>query len=188
MTNAFISKKNKKMVKIKTAMEKLQRSLQLGKKFPTSSTSASDADVDDGYEAGIYGDNSGGWVPKDVKEGHFAVVAVDEEYGLAKRFVVPLRCLTHPTFLALLERAAEEYGFDHGGALTIPCRLSEMERILAEGWEKGRGPSRKVNWRTMLTKMYVRIIHWTLDYKTLYAPLYYEEGIKGGGVEEGGDV
>ncbi|KAF7805629.1 Ribosomal protein [Senna tora] len=50
-------------------------------------------------------------VPEDVKEGHFAVIA--EDGGMSpKRFVVPLRCLTHPTFLKLLEEAAEEYGFE----------------------------------------------------------------------------
>lgn len=72
-------------------------------------------------------------VPKDVKEGHFAVVAVDGEEP--KRFVVPLSCLTHPMFLRLLEQAAEEYGFDHEGALTIPCHPSEVEKILADQWQ-----------------------------------------------------
>lgn len=72
--------------------------------------------------------NSSSNVPEDVKEGHFAVIAVDE--GELKRFVVPLKCLTHPSFLKLLEQAAEEYGFDHDGALTVPCRPSEFERII----------------------------------------------------------
>ncbi|KAM6596015.1 hypothetical protein CsatA_006539 [Cannabis sativa] len=76
-------------------------------------------------------------VPQDVKEGHFAVVAVaaggDEPN---KRFIVPLGCLTHPSFQRLLEQAAEEYGFDHNGALTVPCRPSELEGILAEQWHQ----------------------------------------------------
>ncbi|KAG6607164.1 Auxin-responsive protein SAUR50, partial [Cucurbita argyrosperma subsp. argyrosperma] len=72
-------------------------------------------------------------VPEDVKEGHFAVVAVDGEE--AKRFVVPLSCLTHPMFLRLLEEAAEEFGFDHEGALAIPCQPSEVQRILDEQWK-----------------------------------------------------
>lgn len=45
-------------------------------------------------------------VPNDVKEGHFAVIAVEGEQ--IKRFIVPLRCLNHPSFLKLLELAAEE--------------------------------------------------------------------------------
>lgn len=69
-------------------------------------------------------------VPEDVKEGHFAVMAVDDD-GL-RRFIVPLSFLTHPSFLRLLEQAAEEYGFDHHGALTLPCRPTVLQRILAD--------------------------------------------------------
>ncbi|KAF7823352.1 auxin-responsive protein SAUR50-like [Senna tora] len=78
-------------------------------------------------------------VPEDVKEGHFAVIAEDIGEMEAKRFVVPLSCLTHPSFLRLLEEAAEEYGFDQEGALTIPCRPKEIERILeGEGFKVRR--------------------------------------------------
>ncbi|KAM7278038.1 hypothetical protein ACFE04_005172 [Oxalis oulophora] len=70
------------------------------------------------------------YVPKDVKAGHFAVIAVDNEEP-KKRFVVPLSYLSHPRFIRLLEEAAEEYGFDRKGALTIPCRPSDLERFLA---------------------------------------------------------
>nr|GLL33934.1 auxin-responsive protein SAUR50-like [Ipomoea trifida] len=58
-------------------------------------------------------------VDNDVKEGHFAVMAVDDEKLM--RFIVPL-----------LEKAEEEYGFEHEGALMLPCRPSELERILAK--------------------------------------------------------
>jgi len=71
-------------------------------------------------------------VPEDVKEGHFAVIAEGGEEQ--KRFVLPLSCLTNPTILKLLEQAEEEYGFDHGGAVTIPCRPCELESILAHQW------------------------------------------------------
>ncbi|XP_060188588.1 auxin-responsive protein SAUR50-like [Lycium barbarum] len=91
-------------------VRKLQKSLQLGKKFSTDDLPERD-------------------VPEDVKQGHFAVIATDEDE--LKRFVVPLSCLTHTLFLRLLEQAAEEYGFDHEGALTLPCSPCEMERILA---------------------------------------------------------
>ncbi|KAL0417687.1 UNVERIFIED_CONTAM: Auxin-responsive protein SAUR50 [Sesamum radiatum] len=63
-------------------------------------------------------------------------MAVDDDE--LKRFVVPLSFLTHPSFLRLLEQAAEEYGFDHDGALTVPCRPTELERILAEQWAEER--------------------------------------------------
>ncbi|KAL0370099.1 UNVERIFIED_CONTAM: Auxin-responsive protein SAUR50 [Sesamum angustifolium] len=107
------------ILKLKIVLERLQKSLILGKKFS----------CDDEMEE-IQ-------VPEDVKEGHFAVIAEDDDE--LKRFIVPLSCLTQPSFLRLLEQAAEEYGFDHEGALTVPCRPSELERILAERWAEERG-------------------------------------------------
>ena len=68
------------------------------------------------------------FVPEDVKEGHFAVLAVNDE--VPKRFVVSLSCLSHPVFLRLLELAEEEFGFDQEGALAIPCRASELQGVL----------------------------------------------------------
>ncbi|XP_071719633.1 auxin-responsive protein SAUR50-like [Rutidosis leptorrhynchoides] len=99
-------KKNNGILKLK---ERLQKGLFLAKK-----RSFSDQDL----------------VPKDVKEGHFAVIASDDY--VERRFVVPITYLRHPLFLILLERAAEEYGFDHDGALMIPCRPSELEWMLEE--------------------------------------------------------
>ncbi|KAK4833353.1 hypothetical protein QYF36_003317 [Acer negundo] len=67
-------------------------------------------------------------VPDDVKEGHFVVVAVKGEE--TQRFVVELGYLTNPKFLSLLEQAEEEYGFKQNGALTLPCRPHELQKIL----------------------------------------------------------
>ncbi|CAN1252972.1 Protein SMALL AUXIN UP-REGULATED RNA 16 [Linum perenne] len=99
---------------------------------------------------------------RDVKEGHFAVLAV-EGIEEPQRFVVPLSYLTHPTFMRLLEQAAEEYGFDgHEGALAVPCRPSEFQRILAELWEettssRGRnGGGRDGSWGSSSCKTMVR--------------------------------
>ncbi|KAF3956852.1 hypothetical protein ACB098_08G106300 [Castanea mollissima] len=120
MANLRTSSSNKKrngIVKLKIVVEKLQKSLLLGRKSNS---------YHDEYED--VSDTSS--VPEDVKKGHFSVIAVNGDEP--KRFVVPLSYLTHPTFLRLLEQAAEEYGFDHEGALTVPCRPSELERILAE--------------------------------------------------------
>ena len=112
----IIGKKKNGIVKLKIVVEKLQKSLLLAKK------TASNADD---FER-VTG------VPKDVKEGYFAVIAVDDDE--LKRFIVPLIYLTHPSFLRLLDQAAEEYGFNHDGALMVPCPPSELERILAERW------------------------------------------------------
>ncbi|KAG6519264.1 hypothetical protein ZIOFF_022757 [Zingiber officinale] len=69
-------------------------------------------------------------VPEDVKKGEFAVVAVWNEK--ATRFVASLRCLSNPVFLRLLELAEEEFGFQQVGALAVPCKPSELERIIKE--------------------------------------------------------
>lgn len=126
-------KKPTGIVKLKTAVEKLQKiSLLLGRKQEP---------YDDFKDS--FGDSQNN-VPEDVKEGHFAVIAVDGEQ--LQRFVVPLSCLTHPGFIRLLEQAAEEFGFNHGGALAIPCRPSELERILAEGGDSGDASDDGNNW------------------------------------------
>ncbi|XP_027343376.1 auxin-responsive protein SAUR50 [Abrus precatorius] len=119
------------IVKFKFVVEKLQKRLLLGRnKEGCDST----------------------YVPEDVKEGHFAVIAEGGEEP--KRFVLPLSCLNNPTFLKLLEEAAEEYGFDHEGALTIPCRPSELERILAQQWHGQRTETTGLRWTCNKTMVF----------------------------------
>ncbi|CAN1171818.1 Auxin-responsive protein SAUR32 [Linum perenne] len=139
------------IINLKIVAKKLQKSLNsLGKK-PTNVP----GDVKEGHKKEAN-------VPGDVKEGHFAVLAV-EGVEEPQRFVVPLSYLTHPTFMRLLEQAAEEYGFDgHEGALAVPCRPSEFQRILAELWEettssRGRnGGGRDGSWSSSSCKTMVR--------------------------------
>ncbi|KAM7527974.1 hypothetical protein LguiB_031384 [Lonicera macranthoides] len=109
------SKKKRGIVKLKVVLEKLQKSLLLGKKWAS--------EVDEVEEL-----NDSTNIPTDVKEGHFAVIAMND--GEMKRFIVPLIFLSHPLFLRLLDQAADEYGFDREGALTLPCHPSELEWIL----------------------------------------------------------
>ncbi|XP_009617741.1 auxin-responsive protein SAUR50-like [Nicotiana tabacum] len=141
MANARTNgKKKNKIVNLKIVVEKLQRSLSLVKKLAAE------------FDARSIPRSCN--VPEDVKEGHFAVIAADED-ELKKRFVVPLSCLTHPSFLRLLEQAAEEYGFDHEGALTLPCRPSELETILrVEGRNKQSRLDNNsgVNWSSSMVK------------------------------------
>ncbi|XP_041014127.1 auxin-responsive protein SAUR23-like [Juglans microcarpa x Juglans regia] len=55
----------------------------------------------------------------DVPKGHFAVYVGESE---KKRFLVPLSFLNQPSFQELLNKAEEEFGFNHPmGGLTIPC-------------------------------------------------------------------
>ncbi|KVH99391.1 hypothetical protein Ccrd_022379 [Cynara cardunculus var. scolymus] len=66
--------------------------------------------------------------------GHFAVIAV--KCKKPERFMVALGCLTNPGFLRLLNKAGEEYGFKHEGAITIPCGPRELQLVLQEMHEK----------------------------------------------------
>ena len=67
-------------------------------------------------------------VPNDVKEGHFAVLAM--KGSERKRFVVKIECLNSPEFQRLLEKAEQEYGFEQTGALVVPCRPQDLQKIL----------------------------------------------------------
>jgi len=81
-------------------------------------------------------DNKSRYVAEDAKKGYFVVIAKDEDE--AKRFVVPLSCLTNPIFLRLLEETAEKYGFNGDGALTVPCRPNELQMILVHQMQDER--------------------------------------------------
>ncbi|KAI9123482.1 hypothetical protein K1719_004782 [Acacia pycnantha] len=53
-----------------------------------------------------------------VPKGYLAVY-VGEQF---KRFVIPMSYLNQPSFQDLLDKAEEEFGYNHPiGGLTIPC-------------------------------------------------------------------
>lgn len=55
-----------------------------------------------------------------VPKGHIVVYVGEAQ---KKRFVVPISYLNHPSFVDLLNRAEEEFGYNHPmGGLTIPCK------------------------------------------------------------------
>ncbi|PHU04299.1 Auxin-responsive protein SAUR15 [Capsicum chinense] len=66
--------------------------------------------------------------PVPVPKGHLAVY-VGQKDGDYKRVLVPVIYINHPLFSELLREAEEEYGFNHPGGITIPCRISEFERV-----------------------------------------------------------
>lgn len=66
--------------------------------------------------------------PVKVKEGHFVVIAT--KGWESRRFLIALAYLNHPEFLKLLKQAEEEFGFSQEGALAIPCRPDELQKIL----------------------------------------------------------
>ncbi|KAF0925755.1 hypothetical protein E2562_017312 [Oryza meyeriana var. granulata] len=45
-----------------------------------------------------------------------------------ERFVVRLEALRHPAFAALLEKAAQEFGYKQEGILRVPCDVHHFRR------------------------------------------------------------
>lgn len=136
-------KKKNGIVKLKDVAEKLQKSLLLVRKSNYSCNSDEEHEQISEYS-----------VPEDVKEGHFAVIAV---YGeKIKRFVVPLTYLTNPSFVRLLEQAAEEYGFNQEGALTLPCHPNELEKMLSSSSSSSSSSTGEVNYWSSCNKSMVQ--------------------------------
>ncbi|KAJ4708844.1 Auxin-responsive protein-like protein [Melia azedarach] len=64
--------------------------------------------------------------PHDVPRGYLAVYVGPE----LRRFIIPTSYLSHSLFKVLLEKAEEEFGFDHSGALTLPCEIETFKYLL----------------------------------------------------------
>ncbi|KAF4376935.1 hypothetical protein CsatB_001668 [Cannabis sativa] len=64
---------------------------------------------------------------KRAPKGHF-VVYVGKEM---KRFVIPISYLKNSIFQTLLDKAAEEYGFDTNNAIVLPCDESTFYEVTA---------------------------------------------------------
>lgn len=64
--------------------------------------------------------------PPDVPKGYLAVYVGPE----LRRFIIPTAYLSHHLFKVLLEKAEEEFGFDHAGGLTIPCEIETFKYLL----------------------------------------------------------
>ncbi|CAL5018269.1 unnamed protein product [Urochloa decumbens] len=88
-------------------------------------------------------DAAAGEVPK----GCFAVYVGTE----ARRFVVPTNYLRRPAFRELMERAAEEFGFDQAGGIRIPCREEDFQATVAalEARRRWRRPTARSGGKTM---------------------------------------
>ncbi|CAI8614628.1 unnamed protein product [Vicia faba] len=63
-----------------------------------------------------------------VPEGYFVVIAMHGDER--KRFVLELEYLRDSRFMKLLEEAKEEYGYQQEGAIAVPCRPQELEKII----------------------------------------------------------
>ncbi|KAL1332001.1 auxin-induced protein X15 [Arachis duranensis] len=69
-----------------------------------------------------------------TREGYLTVVA--EKGREKKRFSIELDYLNDPEFKLLLDQAQQEYGFRQKGALSVPCRPHELQKILDGGNER----------------------------------------------------
>ncbi|MQL96800.1 hypothetical protein Taro_029479 [Colocasia esculenta] len=93
-------KKSNKLSQAAVLKQILKRCSSLGKK-----------------QGGGGGYDQEGGLPVDVPKGHFAVYVGENR----SRYIVPISILTHPEFQSLLQRAEEEFGFEHEMGLTLPC-------------------------------------------------------------------
>lgn len=77
--------------------------------------------------------------PAEVPKGHLAVY-VGESDDEARRVFVPVIYFNHPLFGELLKQAERVYGFNHPGGITIPCRISEFEKVKTriDAWDHCR--------------------------------------------------
>jgi SAUR family protein len=62
-----------------------------------------------------------------IPKGYFAILVGHEDK--LERFVIPVFYINHPLFNDLLKEAEAEYGFDHKGPITIPCRVEEFRSV-----------------------------------------------------------
>ena len=47
-----------------------------------------------------------------------------------ERFTVSAELLNHPVFIWLLNKSAQEYGYEQRGVLRIPCHVLVFERVM----------------------------------------------------------
>lgn len=93
----------------------------------------------------LAGEEPGRDKPVSVPKGHLAVY-VGQKDGEFRRVLVPVIYFNHPLLGELLREAAEEYGFNQRGGLTIPCDVSEFERVQSQIASTGCGGRRRL-WR-----------------------------------------
>lgn len=83
--------------------------------------------------------------PKVVPKGQMAVY-VGQKDGELRRILVPVIYCNHPLFGQLLREAEEEFGYNHPGGLTIPCRISEFENVKTR-IDAGRVGRKMMTWK-----------------------------------------
>ncbi|XP_050222874.1 protein SMALL AUXIN UP-REGULATED RNA 51-like [Mercurialis annua] len=72
-------------------------------------------------------DHNGVFSSSTVPSGFLAIYAGENRV----RFLVPVRFLHFPIFIALLNKAEEEYGFKFNGGIVLPCEVEFFEQVLS---------------------------------------------------------
>ncbi|KAG0483775.1 hypothetical protein HPP92_011937 [Vanilla planifolia] len=60
------------------------------------------------------------------------IVGVDGVEEAEQRFLVPIEMLNTSCIAALLDMAAEEFGYEHEGVIRIPCSVEHFKRAVDE--------------------------------------------------------
>ena len=71
-------------------------------------------------------DGSGG-----VPRGCVPLLVVGDGDDEGERFVVQVEALRHPSLAALLEMAAQEFGYRQEGILRVPCAVHQFKQALS---------------------------------------------------------
>uniref|UniRef100_A0A7N0V639 SAUR family protein n=1 Tax=Kalanchoe fedtschenkoi TaxID=63787 RepID=A0A7N0V639_KALFE len=105
-----LRKPNKRLAQAQVFKQLVRRCSMLAKHRPHGGGYIQQGDDEEGavWASGL---------PLDVPKGHFAVYVGPHRV----RYIVPISFLTRPEFQMLLQRAEEEFGFDHEMGLTLPC-------------------------------------------------------------------
>lgn len=64
---------------------------------------------------------------EEMRKGFIAVYVGRE----LRRFEIPANYLSKPEFAGLMERAAQEFGFEQEGGLRVPCEEDEFEELVS---------------------------------------------------------
>lgn len=69
------------------------------------------------------------WMNERTPKGYVPMLVGSEE-GEVERFLVHVRVLNDPSIVALLEMAAQEFGYGQRGILRIPCNAQQFRQTV----------------------------------------------------------
>ncbi|XP_066384894.1 auxin-responsive protein SAUR71-like [Miscanthus floridulus] len=72
-----------------------------------------------------------GWTPR----GYVPMVLVGDEEGSEERIMVHVEMLKEPCMAAVLEMAAQQFGYGQPGVLRIPCIVDRFQQMVGGACE-----------------------------------------------------